>query len=241
MAYTLISQVQSTPGTLTSSITRTPVSNAGAFLTVSYRNGGGAALTVSSLTNQASANIPFTAATFSAFNIGAGVGYGQILLWVPVFPAGTTSYTLTLSSTPSSAGDTFFDHCEYTGLSKSLTIDAQAGQTQAAPGAGTDAVTSTAATPSNVLAAGGGIVFGFSGSYSTFESNAAGTGFGNYLAVNPSPGTLGAGAIEDKRITTNAAVAATFTAATGGNTYATQIIVIPEFIATSSAVVAWIL
>lgn len=239
MAYSLITQVQSTPGTLTSAITRTPVSNAGAFLTVSYRNGGGAALTVSSLVNQGSSSISFTAATFSAFNIGAGVGYGQILLWVPVFPAGTTSYTLTLSGTPSNAGDTYFEHCEYTGLSTSLTIDAQAGQNQTAPGAGADAVTSTSATPSSIVAAGGGIIFAFSGSYSTFESNTVGSGFGNYLAVDPSPGTLGAGAIEDKRITTNASVAATFTAATSGNTYATQMVIIPEA-STSIAVLAWL-
>ncbi|HEX3948212.1 MAG TPA: hypothetical protein VHW95_00010 [Steroidobacteraceae bacterium] len=122
----------------------------------------------------------------------------------------------------------YFELAEYSGLSTSLTIDAQhAFETTSAAGGAND-VTSGTATPSGVAAAGGGIVFGYQGSYSAFESCTVGTGFGNYLALNPVPGVDGAGAIEDKRITSNAAVAAIFSSATTGNDYYTQMLVIDE-------------
>src|SRR6266436_3411044 len=106
MAYSLVGHFQSTPGTLTSTLTRTPVG--GAIYAVTYRNAA-AALTIASIANQASVAVPFTVATFSSWNTGAAVGYGQILVWIPVFPSGTTAVTVTLSGTPASAGSHYFE------------------------------------------------------------------------------------------------------------------------------------
>jgi hypothetical protein len=223
MAYALVGTFTSSLSSTAAftSLTRTPAAGDGAVIVFNYQLTT-APMTISSLVNQASTAIPFTEATFNSWNQGAAVGFGQRLLWVPAFPGGTTAITLN-TNTGSDGGGIIFTMNEYSGLTTSLTIDAQNGQTQVSSTGAANEITSGNATP--VGAASGGMVFGLSGSYSAFESNTAGTGFGNYVAPNSGAGE---GAMEDKRITSNASVAATFTAATVGNTYSTQMIVIDE-------------
>jgi hypothetical protein len=232
--YSLVGQFQSTAGGVSSTLTRTPATGAGAFLVITYLHAA-SQLTISSITNQASTAIPYTQATFTSWNFGAGIGYGQALVWIPAFPSGTTSTVLTMN-TSSDSTTLYFYQCEYTGLTNSLTIDAQAGQNQSSVSGSANAVTSGTASPSG--AATGAIVFGMSISYSAYESNTAGTGFGNYLAFDPAIGVLAAGAIEDMRTTINNPTAATFTAATAGNSYGTQMLIIDE--APIPATLAWI-
>jgi hypothetical protein len=224
MAYALASHFQSTPVTsgASSTATHTPGAGNGAFLAIMFAAGSN--LTIASIQNQSAASISFTEETPNNWNNASG--FGQRLVWIPSFPAGTTSIVVTLSGAVSSA--LYFEGAEYSGLSTSLTPDATSSHDTASAAGGGNDVTSNTATPTGVVTAGGAICFGFQGSYSAFESCTAGTGFSNYLAMNPNSGVQGAGAIEDKRITTNAAVAAIFSSATTGNEYYTQMIVIDE-------------
>jgi hypothetical protein len=224
MAYALVSHFISAQATSGSSATatRTPGAGDGAFLAIMYQQTSGA-LTIASIQNQASTSIPFTESSTSNYNSSSG--FGQRLVWIPSFPVGTTSIVVTLSAAIQAM---YFQGAEYSGLSTSLTIDAQNGHDTASAAGGGNDVTSNTATPTGVVAAGGAICFGFQGSYSAFDSCTAGTGFGNYLAMNPNNGVQGAGSIEDKRITTNAAVAAIFSSFASGEEYYAQMIVIDE-------------
>lgn len=236
MAFSVVGSLQnflalgSGPGM---TMTRTIAAGSGAFIYVNYQNGGGA-LTIASIVNQASTNIPFAVCAGATWNLGAAVGYGATLLWVPSFPAGTTAVTVTLSGNSFSSNPSF-ELLEVAGLSTSITPDAQSGNTQTSSSTATDQLTSGSATPTG--AATGAIVVGTSINYSAFSSPPAGSLFGaNYVALT----ATGNSALEWMRITSNASVSANFTPAAASQTYGTQMFVIDEiFVAPNAATIAW--
>lgn len=131
---------------------------------------------------------------------------------------------------------------EITGVPTSAAFDGSAAQVQAAPGTGTDAVTSGTASS---IGAGStnanqpAVVFGFSGNFAGNAAPAKGTGFSDTPTTTtgwawggPNPDLVRS---EFKRITSTGAQTSTFTAGTAGtNGHSTIVINIDE--ATAAAV-----
>lgn len=113
----------------------------------------------------------------------------------------------------------------YTSLDNSA-ANTNNGTNNANPGSAADAVTSTTATPGSQPA----MVFGISMDSSGGESSlAAGTGFTNRGTMANTETAFGSKTrIEDKRVTSTSAVAATFTAGTGAGRFLTFVTIVPE-------------
>jgi hypothetical protein len=118
--------------------------------------------------------------------------------------SGTPTITVTFSGTPNFRGV----HLSEVGGAAASAADGTAGNTQASPGTGTDAVTSTTVTNTNQPALLVGVAIDSSGA---FGAPAAGTGF---TALNNGWGFGGSNLAraETKRFTDTTGHAATFTA-----------------------------
>lgn len=142
------------------------------------------------------------------------------LVWgyAVVNTSGVTAVTATISSSVSFTGVYI---AEYSGLSLTPYTSGEAvAFRSAAPGTGTDAITS-GNTPS--LATVPAAVVGFCFDRAGANAPAAGTGFTGLSSV-----WSGYGVSEHKRVTANSAVAATFTASNGSNNYYTAVLVLAE-------------
>jgi hypothetical protein len=233
MAFTFVNSASGTNGLVEGTsytLAYTPDAGNGVFIIVGYLNGGGSPVTVAiaSFANQNGTNIPFVLGDqvdASEFN------YGQGLAWVPALPSGTTSITVTMAATCS--GGIGMAIIEFSGLSSTLSVDVQgASSLIAAPSTDTDALVSPTVTPTG--AADGAIVFGFAGSYSGFEAAGIGTGFTGATETIVSEGVY-----EYKRITSNASVAATWTANVSGHIYSPVVMVVDEPAASIDVCVSW--
>ena len=219
MAYSLVNSAGGNTGSasVTSyTLTYTP-SNVGNvfFLVIGYD--ASVATAISSIKNQASTTVSYTEIGTGYIN---GSGYGQHVVVLFGVPTGTTSITVTLAASVGGGIGVYLQ--EYSGLAGSIDKSIVANVTSSSTSANN--VSSGNVTPTGVAAAGGGILWSWAGSYSAFESCTAGTGFGHYAAVTE----IIQGAVEDKRITTNSAVAATWTPPTSGNVYEVVAVVIDE-------------
>lgn len=135
-----------------------------------------------------------------------------------------TAGSFTISE--SSASGNFMTACVaiYSGLDTSVSgiISSNAQQ---GPGTGTDALTSTTLTPGSQP----GVLVGFSYDDSNASAISAGTGFTSRGTMATQDAAFGtASRIEDKNITSTAAVAATFTAAGGGDNFVAFAVFAPE-------------
>jgi hypothetical protein len=200
------------------------VAGVGAIIMVAFQDSsfGGIIPMVASgsggLTNQNGVQIPFLEAGTGYYNVSTE--YGFHVLYVPRFPPGTTSVIAQLSHT--ATGTMGMGIAPYLGLTAALAIDAFASNpAQSAANTTQDTVTSTTCTPTGA-APNGALCWGCSFSFSAFEVPSVGTGFGNTATWIIPP----EGLIEDKLITSNAAVAATFKATTTGHIYTSYVVVI---------------
>lgn len=226
MSYAYVGQasIQSSSGGVASeALTYAPVAGNAIFVAVGYSAGSATAMIASGshgLQDQSGNDLPYVECGTGYHN--AGSGYGQHFLFVPNIRSGVTSITAAVASAVNPLG---VGVAEYSGLA--ATVDGQAhNDAQTAASTGADVVTSTTITPTG--ATGGAILIGFCGGYSAFETAVAGTGF----TARPSGGAgwlIGSqGGVADKRITSNTAVAATFTANTSGHVYSTYAFVVDE-------------
>lgn len=113
----------------------------------------------------------------------------------------------------------------YSGLDNAA-ANANSGTNNSAPGSGTDAVTSTNATPGAQPA----MLFSHSMDSSGSETTlTAGTGFTNRGTMANTETAIGVKTrIEDRRLTSTSAVAGTFTAGSGSGRFLTFAVIVPE-------------
>jgi len=184
-----------------------------AELYITYGNGSAVSETVSDGTN-----------TYALVKQISDAGNGQSSSTYECKDCASGSFTITVTL-GSSLPYRNIVSTTYTSLDNSA-ANANNGKNNIAPFGGADTVTSQTATPGSQPA----MVMGYSMDTSGSETSlAAGTGFTNRGTMANTETAIGVKTrIEDKRVTSTSAVAATFTPGSGAGNFNTFVVIVPE-------------
>jgi hypothetical protein len=164
-------------------------------------------------------------------NNATGTVYQVSIAYLINCPAGITTLTVTFSGgTP---GIVFLSAVAYKNISSASFISVTALNSQTAPGTGTNAITSAALNVTSEPA----ILLGYMIDNTVSGTTSAGTGFTKRVSNPSSSGTY----VEDIEVLATGNAFATFTNATGTNTYNTWALAfIESTAAANTATIAWV-